>query len=599
MKHLHRLATLPALFLLIATTPGWAAWLPDGNPVSGLLEQRYPGLAPDLTGGAYVTWENGRAFLQRLTAEGDRADGWANNGSLVSMIHGDTRLPVPVADGAGGVYVVWYLSGQFCYAHCFKEPAGVWIQHMTATGTVAPGWPADGIELADCDHAGVGWPAYEPSAVPDGRGGVLIAWGNFGLHVQAVAGDGSLRWGWDGVRVTPTSRRSSYPAIVSDGLGGAFVFWGDYGDSCRSALVFGQHISNEGAATWGAGGRQVSAAAERSAAFVEGAPPAVPDGSHGAIVAWADHGAVDFGIHAARVTLGGELPWRGDVSICRSPGTKDWLRIIPASGGGAILAWRDSRAGPGRDVYAQRIDHGGRVRWTPDGVPLCTAPGTRGPLGLANDGGDGAYLAWGDTRPEGEIFGSHLTGAGTLAAGWPIDGAVVSRHALDTYGRPAEAEFLAIAGVRGGVAMVAWQDTRAAFPPCGCEPRIDLNVTYASLLEPHGPAGVHPECATPALASHVPEASPAPTSFGTSALNLRPTELGRGGTQVLFDLTSPAPARLELFDVAGRRVWTEVVRGQGAHQIRLTDEVSGGAGVYFLRLLQAGREARARVLITR
>src|SRR5439155_25133941 len=70
------------------------------------------------------------------------------------------------------------------------------------------------------------------------------------------------------------------------------------------------------------------------------------------------------------------------------------------------LSLHDALPISGRDVYAQRIDHGGRVRWTPDGVALCTALGTRGPLGLLNDEGDGGYLAWGDTRPDGEIFGS-------------------------------------------------------------------------------------------------------------------------------------------------------------------------------------------------
>jgi hypothetical protein len=69
---------------------------------------------------------------------------------------------------------------------------------------------------------------------------------------------------------------------------------------------------------------------------------------------------------------------------------------------------------------------------------------------------------------------------------------------------------------------------------------------------------------------------------------------------VSFSLPSSSPARLELLDVAGRRVALREVGslGAGAHQVRLGSDAPP-SGVYFLRLIQGGSLASHRVAIVR
>ncbi len=62
--------------------------------------------------------------------------------------------------------------------------------------------------------------------------------------------------------------------------------------------------------------------------------------------------------------------------------------------GGAIVVWQDM----GTDLYAQRVDRNGYLKWDLDGVPICTAKNTQEPLKIISDGYGGAIILWKDYR---------------------------------------------------------------------------------------------------------------------------------------------------------------------------------------------------------
>jgi len=68
---------------------------------------------------------------------------------------------------------------------------------------------------------------------------------------------------------------------------------------------------------------------------------------------------------------------------------------------------------------------------------------------------------------------------------------------------------------------------------------------------------------------------------------------------VSFTLPSSDRATLELIDAAGRRWLGQDVGslGAGAHRIELATAARMPAGLYFLRLTQAGRAATTRVVV--
>jgi len=73
----------------------------------------------------------------------------------------------------------------------------------------------------------------------------------------------------------------------------------------------------------------------------------------------------------------------------------------------------------------------------------------------------------------------------------------------------------------------------------------------------------------------------------------------RGDFRVSFRLPDAAPARIEVFDVAGRRVESADVgaRGPGVHTLTLGGRRTFRAGVYLVRLSRAGEHRVARAVV--
>ena len=72
-----------------------------------------------------------------------------------------------------------------------------------------------------------------------------------------------------------------------------------------------------------------------------------------------------------------------------------------------------------------------------------------------------------------------------------------------------------------------------------------------------------------------------------------------GELQVLYVLPDDTPARLQLLDVAGRRLGERVVSGAGQGMIRMNGERALPPGLYWIRLSQSGRSVSAKAIVLR
>src|SRR5258705_12589927 len=147
--------------------------------------------------------------------------------------------------------------------------------------------------------------------------------------------------------------------MIPDGEGGAFVFWGATRSLGEGIRIYGQHVSAAGEPLWQTNGLPIS----ESSYIGIGQPVAVPDGAHGAIVAWSGTHGADFDIYAVRVNLASEGfkedtprgppaehetsmgglrsthggPPREDLKVCTAPGDQTDIRIAALRRGGAIV----------------------------------------------------------------------------------------------------------------------------------------------------------------------------------------------------------------------------------------------------------------------
>ena len=64
-------------------------------------------------------------------------------------------------------------------------------------------------------------------------------------------------------------------------------------------------------------------------------------------------------------------------------------------------------------------------------------------------------------------------------------------------------------------------------------------------------------------------------------------------------LESGGTARFDLFDIAGRSVWSQTLSGAGVHEIRPAPPRKLASGLYIARLQAGGRVLRQRICILR
>jgi hypothetical protein len=194
-------------------------------------------------------------------------------------------------------------------------------------------------------------------------------------------------WLPDGTPVCTATQGQQLPQIAQDGAGGVIIVWQDWRD--WNDDIYAQRVGAGGDPLWVNDGVTVCAAGGGHAL-----PWTASDGAGGAIIVWAD---VDlYGVGAQRLDAGGNPLWATNgVSVCSGAGTMEtYPRCVSDGKGGAIFAWHDLRDGEYYDIYAQRVDASGNVKWVADGVNASVAEFNARRPELVSDGAGGAIIVW-------------------------------------------------------------------------------------------------------------------------------------------------------------------------------------------------------------
>lgn len=266
----------------------------------------------------------------------------------------------------------------------------------------------------------------------------------------------SGQWRQDGVPVCTEPAEQVLDAAVPDGAEGAIVAWHDYRGA--SADIYAQRILPSGKVhpKWPADGLPICTASGEQWDVVMAS-----DGSGGAIIAWRDYRAGDFSglndVYAQHVLATGVVdpawPENGR-ALSTAPGDQSYPVIVGDGAGGAIVAWFDARTG-NSDVYAQHVLASGEVdpAWPRDGLAVCTASWGQVPKSIVGDGVGGAIVAWTDLRndEDADVYAQHVLASGRADPAWPTDGLAVCSG-------PAEQAVPVMAGDGAGGAIVVWED---------------------------------------------------------------------------------------------------------------------------------------------
>jgi hypothetical protein len=274
---------------------------------------------------------------------------------------------------------------------------------------------------------------------------LIIIWLDCLPGNQAIA-----QWSSDPTVNTPvntTPYEQSLPRILTDGAGGVFMLWDDLRNSV-DYNVYAQHINAAGAALWVTNGVAVIThpAQQVDAGMVS-------DGAGGLIILIGDSRNGEPDIYAQRINASGQIQWATNgVPVCTAPVSQGIGGVIPDGTGGAIMCWRDRRAGGAYDIYAQRIDGSGVSQWLANGVPICTNQYEQDECSLVSDGAGGAIITWYDHRNGNyDIYAQRINSAGT--AQWTAGGKIVCNAVNDQL-----SPFTVSDGAGG--AIITWDDNR-------------------------------------------------------------------------------------------------------------------------------------------
>lgn len=647
-----KLALLPAAGVLLGMLndprPAAGSWPADGVVLSTACCARGPQVVHDGAGGVVVVWQDTRTggediYAQRVISSGEIAPGWPPDGVPVCTDPAPQILSSATTDGQGGVVIAWYdhrnvLSG--------TTRSDIYAQRILADGSLAPGWPVNGapVTRAPGDQ-------LFPVVASDGAGGAYFSWqddASLDIYLQHLSPGGEVATGWpiDGLPVCVLPDFQGYPVVIPDGSGGVFVTWGDARDGPLAA--YAQRVLADGsiAAGWAENGVRI--VLDRAMRRL------MPDGEGGAYLSCATLGDIqDSGYYLQRFTGAGTIApgWPEGGALVASPAefSRAGLRMVPDGAGGVLLTWYDYRDFFDDEIFLQRMRPDGSLHpgWPVDGLRVTDNDEFDGPSELAPDGLGGAYLAWDrGACNQCQAVVHRVTGAATLAPGWPANGQPVP-------GAPPTGSPEMVADDQGGT-IVVWGDAtrrlralryvndgpvpvalalagtevewdRVLLTWYGAEARgltawmerrtestdwerlatltadgtgtlryedraVTAGTRYAYRL---GYRDGTDELMTPATWVEVPA-----LGFALGGVHPNPAV---GPLVVGLSLASADPARLELYDLAGRQVLTREVGslGRGTHRVQLGGEARLPAGLYTLVLTQGDRRAVARAVILR
>ncbi len=296
---------------------------------------------------------------------------------------------------------------------------------------------------------------YFPQLVPDGTGGLYIAWlettdGNTSqIYAQHLSADGNRLWAVGGIPVTSAIGLYTQPQIASDGNGGAIISWIDLAGTVIHHYM--QRMSPGGQRLWNANGVAVCPAQNTQTLYYQ----LLSDGMGGAILVWDDLRSGSNEVFAQRVGGTGTLQWPA-AGIAVSPPFTNLAsyEAVPDSTGGLMLCFTLTTGVATRnDVFVQHINGQGLAQWGAQGINICAAAKDQLYCKIVKDTGHNIIVVWQDFRfdpVKSQLYGQRIAPTGTRL--WAEGGVLLADSVV-----AASTGFKIASDTKGGV-QLAWLD---------------------------------------------------------------------------------------------------------------------------------------------
>ncbi|TKJ27904.1 MAG: hypothetical protein CEE42_00045 [Promethearchaeota archaeon Loki_b31] len=217
-------------------------WTVNGTAIcTANGDKRIPQLCSNGAGGAIITWFDYRSgsnydiYVQEVSSSGGIE--WNINGTAICTANGDQYAPQLCSDGSGGAIITWYdgRSG--------STGRNIYSQSINSSGNIQ--WTNNGVAICTANND-----QWVPQLCSDGSGGAIISWYDNrniditgrDIYVQLINSAGNVLWISNGLAICTVNNDQINPQICSDGAGGAIITWND--GRSENDDIYAQHIKS-------------------------------------------------------------------------------------------------------------------------------------------------------------------------------------------------------------------------------------------------------------------------------------------------------------------------------------------------------------------
>ncbi|NQT29648.1 MAG: hypothetical protein HQ596_03660 [Candidatus Saganbacteria bacterium] len=422
---------------------GNSLWQENGIPICSTSgTQWYPKIASDGTGGAIITWTDGRGsssdnniYAQRINSSGKYL--WEKDGIPVCAALNNQERP-EITQASDGAIIAWNDSR--------SNNIDIYAQKVDLSGKLL--WQKNGVAACSLPYA-----QENPRLSPDGQDGAILVWTDFrsdesDIYAQRITKEGRIAWSENGRAITNASGGQKNPAIVKLTTENWVIAWEDKGKQNAIDLL-AQKINSAGTLLWQSGGITVASGHENQES------PALAAGlQNNAIICWQDTQSGGYDIYAQNLGPDGNLLFaQPGLVVCAAQGSviQQNMELTLTNQNEIILAFEDARSGY-FNVYLQKVNKNGKLMWGLHGIPIAKVSANELSPCIISDSRSGGWVAWEDYRAKDfpAIRLQHINSSGQklLDSSLPI-AKIKSRQT-----KP-----LMIRDGAGG-AIVTWQDDR-------------------------------------------------------------------------------------------------------------------------------------------